>query len=140
MPYAPAPFTTDAVINPNTKFSQYPEELNKLMNDVASYLQGELSGLPHGVTTINDSIALASSQMGDLFMVSASSGSITITLPNADTTQGKSTYFKKSDFTTNTITISSTSLIDGDSTYVLEYKDEFVTIISDGISYIVIGE
>lgn len=43
MPYAPAPFTTTAVISPATKFSQYPVEINKLMGDVADYLESELS-------------------------------------------------------------------------------------------------
>jgi hypothetical protein len=140
MPYTPAPFTTSAVISANTKFTQYPTELNKMMSDVATYLYGELSGLPHGVTNINSYTSLSASQLGDMFIVSAIDGAITIVLPDAATVQGKSSYFKKSDATGNTITITSAQLIDGDSTYVLEYKGEFVTLCSDGISYIVIGE
>lgn len=140
MPYTPAPFTTSAVISAATKFTQYPTEINKMMVDVASYLYGELSGLPHGVTSLTVNTTLTAAQMGDMFMVSAASGSISIALPDATTTQGKASYFKKSDSTSNSITISSAQLIDGESTYVLEYKDEFVTLISDGISYIVIGE
>lgn len=43
MPYTPAPFATIASITAGTKFSQYPTELNKMMSDIGSYLEAELS-------------------------------------------------------------------------------------------------
>lgn len=140
MPYTPAPFTTSAAISSATKLAQYPTEINKLMTDVANYLFGEMSGLPHGVTNLSASTSIASAEMGDLFMVNATTDNLTLTLPLASTVTGRTTYFKKTDNTVHTITISASSLIDGEITYVLEYKDEFVSISSDGTSYIVIGE
>jgi len=70
----------------------------------------------------------------DAIIVNASSGNITITLPQVTSYRGKFLRIKKIDSSANTVTIDAyeSELIDGEQTYVLENQFSAVTILSDG--------
>lgn len=72
----------------------------------------------------------------------AGAGSFTLTLPLAANAANSPLFIKKIDATANTVTIdgNGSETIDDALTYVLEFEDEFVQLISDGSNWYVIGE
>ena len=68
-------------------------------------------------------------------LCNAASGSFTITLPTATGNLGKTFSVKKIDSSTNTVTISSASLIDGYSTQSIIIQYVNVTVQSDGTTW-----
>lgn len=74
------------------------------------------------------------------FEVNAASGAVTITLPNATSLQGRVFTIKKVD-NVNTVTVatSSSQTIDNASTYLLSTQWKYVTMISNGSNWLVIG-
>jgi hypothetical protein len=71
----------------------------------------------------------------------ASSGAITITLPTAVGIAGRVYVVKKIDNSSNVVTVaaSGSETIDGATTYTLSSQWKYVTIISNGSNWLVIG-
>lgn len=72
----------------------------------------------------------------------ATAGGFTLTLPTASSTAGDRFTIKKKDVTNNVIAVvgSGGELVEFATSYLLEYRGEFVTVISDGSSWYVVGE
>lgn len=78
----------------------------------------------------------------EVILVDASGGAVVVNLPLVATLTGKHYYIKKTDSSTNTVTIQEAggSLIDGVATKVLRTLYEVVHIISNGTSFSIITE
>ena len=83
------------------------------------------------IDTITSNTTLSSH---NYILANASSGNITITLPDATTCQGRGYIIKKIDSSSNTITIdgNGSQTIDGSLTQTLSTQYEVIRIISDG--------
>jgi collagen type VII alpha len=75
-----------------------------------------------------------------IITASASSGAATMTLPTAVGTAGREYTIKKTDSSTNAVTVATTSsqTIDGASTYSLSTQYQSVSIVSDGANWNII--
>lgn len=71
-----------------------------------------------------------------VILASASGGAFTLTLPAASSNSGKVFYLKKTDSTTNAVTISraGSDTIEGATTTTLNTQYEILTLVSDGVS------
>ena len=71
----------------------------------------------------------------------ATSGAITITLPDATLLSGQIFIVKKTDSSANAVTIATTSsqTIDGASTFVLRYQYQSIMVQSTGTSWVLLG-
>jgi hypothetical protein len=76
---------------------------------------------------------------GETVLANAASGSFTVTLPDATKTSNFYTV-KKTDSSTNTVTISTTSsqTIDGGSSAVLKVQYVAITLVSNGSNWFVV--
>ena len=76
----------------------------------------------------------------DLLLCNATSGSFVVNLPDVTSTLVKKYDIKKIDSSSNTITItrSGTSLIDGQTTYVLNLQYQSITLVPDGTNWNII--
>lgn len=74
----------------------------------------------------------------DVVTVNASSGAVTLNLPSAASVMGKVFFFKKSDSSSNQVTIDpyTTELIDGVATKKLIVQNENIKLISDGTNWL----
>ncbi|MBU2549511.1 MAG: hypothetical protein KKB20_13925 [Proteobacteria bacterium] len=83
------------------------------------------------VTSLSGSTTLTASHQG-FILASAASGAITLTLPSAASATGYQYIIKKSDTTSNRVTISGT--VDGVSPY-LEDPYAYIALVSDGSNW-----
>lgn len=69
----------------------------------------------------------------------ASSGALNLILPPVESMTGRQFTIKKTDISTNTVTVSPTSgqYIDGESSFILRKRWNFVTIASDGVEWLI---
>lgn len=75
-------------------------------------------------------------QSGDFVLASATSGAITITAPaTSGIASGATLLVKKTDATTNIVTVASTALIDGGSTFQLKNQYDSVSLLFDGTTW-----
>jgi hypothetical protein len=70
-----------------------------------------------------------------LLLVDATSGAATVTLPDVRRAAGRQFKTKKTDASGNTVTVSSSALIDGAGTYALTVQFQSVTVVSDGATW-----
>jgi hypothetical protein len=131
-----------------------PINVNSLVIDFSSYVT--ISGTWNLIVTYGtgpgstisrpDTVSQSSNyQLSDTnycVKFTAPTTNIIASLPTAVGRNGKEYVLKKIDDTVYTITVtpSGSELIDGISTYVLELQNEFVSIISDGIGWLVTSE
>lgn len=97
-------------------------------------------GYIYSVTTTSSNLTLTSDN--DIVLVNASSSSLTIALPSATTVSGKAFTVKKIDSSSNTVTVQPQTgqTIDGSSSKILSVQYEFLTIVSDGSNWHIIGK
>lgn len=99
----------------------------------------KISALTIGYHITSVSSTPYSAAISDGFiLVNAASSAITINLPAAAAgNSGKALMIKKTDSTSNAVTLdgSSTQTIDGALTYVMSLQYEVVTIVSDGSNW-----
>lgn len=90
-----------------------------------------------GILTDSKSSSFTADGSATLYLCDASGGAITATLPAAATTTNRVYIFKKTDTTTNDVTIdgNASETIDGATNYALTVEDESITIISDGTNW-----
>jgi len=88
----------------------------------------------YNVTSTTD----APSNIGVL-LVDASGGAVTVTLPDADESRGKWYTIKKVDSGGGYVKIYSDDLIDGDADVTITLQYDFVSVISSGATWYVIG-
>lgn len=71
----------------------------------------------------------------------ATSAGFTITLPTAVSKDGQTFTIKKIDASANAVTVGTTSsqTIDGSTTYSLPTRYKYVTVVSDGANWIIVG-
>lgn len=71
---------------------------------------------------------------------SSASGTITITLPTAANISGKLFNIKKSDSSANPVVITTTSsqTIDGQTTQILTYQYECLSVVSNGSNWLIV--
>jgi len=74
--------------------------------------------------------------------VDATSGDVTVSLPNAALIPYKSFFIKKVDSSANTVTVDAadSETIDGTGTFVISTENKSIIIKSDGVNWIIIGE
>lgn len=77
----------------------------------------------------------------DVVVVNATSGAFTLTLPTAAAVPGKEYIFKKSDSSSNQITVDANGAetIDGSAARKLSTQNESMTIVSDGSGWVIIS-
>src|SRR5712692_4709899 len=87
------------------------------------------------VTSVTGTYTVLSSDT--VILADATSGAFTTTLPTAAGISGKSYTVLKSDSSSNTVTVGTTSgqLISGQSSFSLPYQYSVVTILSDGSNW-----
>ena len=71
----------------------------------------------------------------DAVFVDATAGAITITLPDVRRASARRFYVKKVDASANVATVTSSALIDGAATFLLNVQYESVTVVSDGATW-----
>jgi len=78
----------------------------------------------------------------DLIIANAASGAITLTLPSASTITGKEFVFKKSDSSSNQVTIvgAGSETIDGSANRKLNIRYESVRLVSDGANWLDVSQ
>lgn len=94
-----------------------------------------------GNTTIN-SASYTVLSTDELILADASSNAITVTLPSAGSNTGREIWIKKTDTSTNTVTVdgSGSETIDGATTYVLSSQHQSIGIISDGVNWRILSQ
>lgn len=116
--------------------------INTTSDDTVNKLQvngsTSTSGLVLGTTTKTGNYTLTSSD--HTVRADASSGSITLTLPDATANSGRVFVIKRTDNTANTVTINTTSsqTIDGSLTALINVQYVAITVQSNGTSWDVI--
>lgn len=71
----------------------------------------------------------------DALFVDATSGALTITLPDVRRASARRFYVKKTDGSANVVTVGSAALIDGAATFLLTVQYQSVTVLSDGATW-----
>ena len=71
----------------------------------------------------------------DAVFADATAGAITITLPDVRRASARRFYVKKVDASANVATVTSSALIDGAATFLLNVQYESVTVVSDGATW-----
>ena len=120
-----------------------PQELSVEVNtsDMAGPVgpTGATGGSSLALSTKTSNYTLTASD--SIILADATSGPITLTLPSASVayTSGQTLIFiiKKIDSTANSVTISSSNLIDGQSSQVLNVKYQSIETMSNGVTYYV---
>lgn len=90
------------------------------------------------IVTVTSSTYTIADDLNVTVIANASSNDIAITLPDPD--DAVQVRVKKDDQSTNTVTISGSGLIDGQSNYILEFEGEFVSLEADGTNWKIVGE
>ncbi len=107
----------------------------ELMRDGLERLALDLFGhKTHNLLTLTSTTTL-SEDVNTTVLADASGGLMTITLPSVADMVGKTVVVKKTDSSGNTVTVSSTSNIDGNASYSLTAQNQVVKVISDGSTY-----
>jgi hypothetical protein len=108
-------------------------ELTTFLNDPQTLLTPVVS-MPSG-----GSYDIAASS-GSLYLCDASTGSISVTLPEASQCSGKSFYIKKTDTSLNVVTVVCPigSTVDGEPVYILPAPNDSCNIISSGVGFFVV--
>lgn len=77
-----------------------------------------------------------------VILASAASANVTVTLPTAVGATGQAYTIRKTDSTTNTVTVATTSAqtIDGQTTYVLTTQFAYVQVVSDGANWQIVNQ
>lgn len=92
-----------------------------------------------GVTVKNSNYSVSASDV--VLLGDASSAGFQFTLPAATGVQGREFTFKKTDVTLNVITVKPVgATLDSGTSYLLEFQNEFVSIISDGANWYITSE
>lgn len=101
---------------------------------------GGSSDIPVLSKTANYTVSTSDS--GGVILCNASGGAFTITLFAAASNSGKNIRIKKTDSSSNKVTIdaNASELIDDATTYQLEFNDEFVHLAADGTGWRIIAE
>jgi hypothetical protein len=73
-----------------------------------------------------------------ILLVDATAGAVTVTLPDVRRAAGRSFFTKKADVSGTAVTVSSSALIDGATTYALTVQFQSVTVLSDGTTWWVV--
>ena len=96
------------------------------------------NGAYHGVISISADTTLA--ENNNAVLCDASSGTITVTLPASANYSGIRYHIKKTDSSSNVITISpdGSETIDGQSSYVVNNQYESITLVCDGSNWFII--
>ncbi|MDD5456416.1 MAG: hypothetical protein PHV30_05215 [Candidatus Margulisbacteria bacterium] len=105
---------------------------------------------PNSTLDVNGSLSVALSiktssytltGSDSIVLANAGNGQITMTLPTAAGIDGRYYTIKKIDTGKNKVVIATSAgqLIDKDSTYVLTMQYEYVTLVSDGSNWVIIG-
>ena len=95
-----------------------------------------------GYSTVKTKASNYSATWADgLILVDASTGAITITLPDPTKYPGEAITVKKIDASANAVTVSpyGTETIDGGASYSLSSQNQFITLISDGTNWYVVA-
>ena len=71
----------------------------------------------------------------DAVFADATAAAITITLPDVRRASARRFYVKKVDASANVATVTSSALIDGAATFLLNVQYESVTVVSDGATW-----
>ena len=134
---ANANFTTDVIRKLNIGNTILGSTRDTPPLDMADYLSNTMTvygSQGHKIDTITSSTTLT--EEDNVILCDASSATVTITLPLANTAKGREYKIKKIDSSANacTITASGTDLIDGSSSMSLSSQYDYVTLISDGVS------
>jgi hypothetical protein len=139
-----SPSTTIRSTTVNTQFDTVYNHVNNMDGDCIQDSSINKTKLEAGykdvaVTSVTTTYTALSTD--EVISASASGASFTITLPTAVGTTGRQYTIKKTDSTSNTVTIdgNSAETIDGATTYVLNEKNQAVRIVSNGSNWIVQG-
>ena len=113
-------------------------------NDAIDELRRRIAVLFRNLFDINTIVVTASktaSRAENVLLCNATSGSLTITLPDALLVKESTIVVKKTDASVNTVTIDGfgAQTIDGAATVVLSTQYHFRVIISDGLNWHIIG-
>jgi len=87
--------------------------------------------------TVDSSLVDTNTISSDINLVSAAGGNVLVNLPAPPISAGRLLYIKKTDSSTNTVTIdqNGSETIDGGASYVLYNQFESVTLICDGTNW-----
>jgi hypothetical protein len=73
-----------------------------------------------------------------IVLVNTTSGNVTVTLPSPSQAARREFHIKKTDASANSVIVSTSSLIDGDTTAIFSAQYESIRIYSDGVTYHII--
>ena len=124
------------LVNDPTDEDQWGDELNEDMDDIDGLLRVGITVAPQASQTALFT-ADASISVKKLYPCDATSAGFTVTIPAAITAAAGATVFiKKTDSTSNIITLarSSTDTIDGATSLTLTAQNECYGLVSDGVS------
>jgi len=130
---APPPLVTGLV---DSKFLITPAVWKQWF--VSLYTQVKYLLVSTVVTSITSDTTLTVNDY--LSLVDASSAAVTMTLPSAASTNGQQFIIKKTDSSSNTVTIdgNGSETIDGDTTLVINFQYDSATLVSDGTSWSIV--
>lgn len=81
--------------------------------------------------------AYSATDLDSIVLVNATSGAVTVTLPDETVVQGKQLTIKKTDASGNAVTVAGT--IDGAVNYSLAAQNKYISIVSDGTAWHIIS-
>jgi hypothetical protein len=112
-----------------------PSGINNAIREVMADLANAIQ-----VRSISSATTLGTSDHGKVIECDASSGAFTVTLPAVGSNTGMTVVVKKTDSSTNAVTVdgNSTEKIDGSTTYALNTQYESVMVRSDGTEWWVV--
>lgn len=135
------------LVNSATDQDLWGGQLNGDLDELDGLLLTAIDWTPNTQTTSFNVTAptAASSATGSsntLYLCNCTSGAITATLPAATTCSGMKVSFKKSDATTNSVTIQghSAETIDGSNTFIISPQYGYLTIASDGTEWNILSQ
>lgn len=124
------------LVNDPTDEDLWGDEINKDTDDIDALLKQGITITPQSSQTMGF-VATSSIRVKYLYPCDATSGAFAATLPTAVSAgSGSTIFFKKTDVTTNAITVTraSSDTIDGANTFVLNTQYSVLGLISDGVS------
>ncbi|UKO99353.1 phage head spike fiber domain-containing protein [Nostoc sp. UHCC 0870] len=113
------------------------DNLSNLTNTITA--KTNLKTLTSRIINRTSNYIVLSSDEGTLFDCDATSGAFTMTLPSAASNPNVIYTFRKSDGSSNIVTISTTDNILGQSSYLLTTNREIITLVSNGGAWVVVS-
>lgn len=94
------------------------------------------------ISSITSNTTLTSTDGLEIILADATSGAITVTLPAASSSSGRTLTIKKTDSSTNLITVdgNASETIDGDLTKKIGFQYDFMQISCDGSNWHIVDE